>query len=76
MSIQSVLFAAESRKKGLQGKVYDRIEKLHDDEKLQYFHAEQKYRNSYEWKDLHFFFYHTTYLLLFTSGQYADWACL
>ena len=34
------------------GKFMAGLKELHDDEKLQYFHAAQKYRNSYEWKDL------------------------
>lgn len=34
------------------GKFMAGLKKLHDDKKLQYFHTAQKYRNSYEWKDL------------------------
>lgn len=34
------------------GKFMDGLKKLHDSEKLQYYHDAQKYRNSYEWKEL------------------------
>lgn len=34
------------------GKFMAGLKKLHDEEKLQYFHDAQKYRNSYEWKEL------------------------
>ena len=43
------------------GKFMAGLKKLHDDEKLQYFHAAQKYRNSYEWKDLLNTCYNTTW---------------
>ena len=43
------------------GKYMAGLKKLHDDEKLQYFHAAQKYRNSYEWKDLLNTCYNTTW---------------
>lgn len=34
------------------GKFMAGLKKLHDEEKLQYFHDAQKYKNSYEWKEL------------------------
>ena len=43
------------------GKFMAGLKKLHDDEKLQFFHAAQKYRNSYEWKDLLNTCYNTTW---------------
>lgn len=43
------------------GKFMAGLKELHDDEKLQYFHAAQKYRNSYEWKDLLNACYNTTW---------------
>lgn len=43
------------------GKFMAGLKKLHDDGKLQYFHAAQKYRNSYEWKGLLDTCYNTTW---------------
>lgn len=34
------------------GKFMDGLKKLHDSEKLHYYHDAQKFRNSYEWKEL------------------------
>jgi Putative transposase. len=43
------------------GKFMDGLKKLHDSEKLQYYHDAQKYRNSYEWKELLNTCYHTAW---------------